>query len=94
MSEEKEERRGPGPPLGRANHAKKQPWPEDMQLDSPEAILRFQKQVVQDLYTGKLGGRQGGCINHALENLLKSTVCSGKSDQLDALVRAVLTMHS
>jgi hypothetical protein len=25
---------------------------------------------------------------------LKSTVCSGKSDQLDALVRAVLTMHS
>jgi demethoxyubiquinone hydroxylase (CLK1/Coq7/Cat5 family) len=39
-------------------------------LDSVEEILAAQKRVARDVYTGVIGSRAAGSINHALETLL------------------------
>ena len=90
MSEEP--KRKPGGQVGNGNAAKNKvdPWPENTDyLDSPEAILAFQKRVAHDLYTGKLGARQGGAVNNALKTLLSYYVDAKKLAQYEAYFQRI-----
>ena len=53
-------------------------------LNTAEDILAFQKRVIHSLYTGALGSRQAGAINHGLETLLRFHLDSKKLAQYDA----------
>ena len=76
MSEKDSERKPGGQPNN--TNAVKVPKTELGKLDTPEDILAAQKQVIQALYSGDIGGRQAGAINHGLETLLKFHLDSKK----------------
>jgi hypothetical protein len=93
MSELSQEKRKPGGQLGNANAAKKPDvWlPENLDyLNSAEDCLAFQKRVIHELHTGKLGARQAGAINHALETLLKFYLDSKKLKQQETQLARIM----
>ncbi len=92
MIEEEPEKCGRGAPAGNLNAVKKpEIWlPENLDyLNSPEDILRFQKRVIHALYTGQLGARQAGAINHGLETLLKFHLDSKKLAEYESYFQRV-----
>jgi hypothetical protein len=84
-----------GAPLGNANAAKKpEIWfPENLEyLNNSEDVLAFQKRVIHALYTGKLGARQAGAINHGLETLLRFYLDSKKLSQYEEYFQRIKTL--
>jgi hypothetical protein len=83
-------RRGGGQP-GNLNGMKK-PGVLPPDLDSVESILKFQRQVISDLYCGKLGSRAAGSINNALKTLLSYHLDAKKLAEYERYFQRIKTM--
>ena len=92
MSEEEPKRR-PGGQLGNLNRMKKPEMPTELDhLDTPEQILAAQKRLILDVYSGRIGSRAAGSVNHALETLLKFHLDSKKLAEYEQYFQRIKTL--
>jgi hypothetical protein len=73
-----------GPPKGSRNAQKTQPW-LNFDLETPEGLAAFLRELTKQVYTGGIGTRTGESITRIL-GLLKEVTLSEEIDRrLDAL---------